>query len=171
MSFPLTQSCIFIPSVVSAGFANFLWFSTLFTCPPIRDPPPPATVVFFYILFLSGFPPPQPPFTGSTLTNTIQYVSVSPSVVRWTFSLAFFVASLNANRFFTCHCVCIWSLFQGSYFFLYLCIVYYCIFKNIISNILVCLVKFISNKFVPEKKLYPIKTLLQKEKINEKVLK
>lgn len=128
----------------------------------------------FIFDFYPVSPLPQPPFTGA-VPRRIQYNTLMfhPSVVRRTFSLDFFFTFLNAN--------CSLALFHVPprlhsvtfpgellfFIFLYLYIVYYCIFKDIISNVLVCLVKFINNKFVPEKKLYLTKTLLQKEKKND----
>lgn len=153
----------FRPNCRFNRFANFLRFS-IFLLSANTSVGHCSILSIFY--FYRGFPSPlQPPFTGSTPTYTIQYVSVSPNVVRQTFSLDIFVTFLNVSRFFTCHRVCIWSLFQVScFFYFFIFIVYYCIFKDIISNILVRQVICINSKFVPGIKIVLIKNFVTKKK-------
>lgn len=169
MSFSLARSCISVPSVVSVGLQIFYDFLFFFHFSANTWPIAAGhRGILLYSIFIGVFPLPSNHHLPA-VPRCIQYNTLvfhRTSFVEH-FLLIFFVTFLNVNRFFTCHRVCIWSLFQVSYFFyIFIFIVYYCIFKDIISNILVRHVKCKKNKFVPGIKIVFNKNFVTKKKKN-----
>lgn len=153
--FPLAQS--YNSESRPAEFVNFLWFFTISTRhPPISGLPPNGhRSIHSCSIFDRGFPS-----TGDTPRRIQHNTLVFHGASSFERILLTFIYLFNANRFFLCRRVCFCSLFEASLFFIFMC----CIFKDIISLILVGLVEFIKIISLHRKIcLYLTKTLFQKK--------